>query len=92
LHDSGVVSQKNMVMTPAGPEAKNYCAGEDQQQCTRTEPEGNRALGEPRRRWEDNINTGLREVGWGGIDSICLSQIRAQWMALVNTVMNIRVL
>jgi hypothetical protein len=29
-------------------------------------PEGRRPLGEPRRRWEDNIKMDLREVGWGG--------------------------
>jgi hypothetical protein len=29
-------------------------------------PEGRRPLGRPRRRWEDNIKMGLREVGWGG--------------------------
>jgi len=28
-------------------------------------PEGKRALGRPRRRWEDNIKTYLQEVGWG---------------------------
>jgi hypothetical protein len=32
------------------------------------EPEGKRPLGRPRRRWEDNIKTDLREIGWGGID------------------------
>ena len=29
-------------------------------------PEGKRPLGRPRRRWEDNINMDLREVGGGG--------------------------
>jgi hypothetical protein len=28
-------------------------------------PEGKRSLERPRRRWEDNIKTDLREVGWG---------------------------
>jgi hypothetical protein len=28
-------------------------------------PEGTRALGRPRRRWEDNIKTDLQEVGGG---------------------------
>jgi hypothetical protein len=28
-------------------------------------PEGRRQFGRPRRRWEDNIKTDLREVGWG---------------------------
>jgi hypothetical protein len=29
-------------------------------------PEGRKPLGRPRRRWEDNIKTDLREVGWWG--------------------------
>ena len=28
-------------------------------------PEGKRPFGKPRRRWEDNIKMGLREIGWG---------------------------
>ena len=32
-------------------------------------PERKRPLGRSRRRWEDNINTDLQEVGWGqGLD------------------------
>jgi hypothetical protein len=33
-------------------------------------PEGKRPLGRPRRKWEDNIKMDLREIGWGGMDSI----------------------
>jgi len=29
-------------------------------------PQGERPLGRPRRRWEDNIKTDLREMGCGG--------------------------
>jgi hypothetical protein len=29
-------------------------------------PEGRRPLGRSRRRWEDNINMDLREIGWIG--------------------------
>jgi hypothetical protein len=54
-------------------------------------PEGKRLLGRPRRRWVDNIEIDLREIGWGGMDWIDLAQDRDQWRALVNTVMNIRV-
>jgi hypothetical protein len=27
-------------------------------------PEGKRPVGRPRRRWEDEIRMGLREIGW----------------------------
>jgi hypothetical protein len=30
----------------------------------------------------------LRELGWGGVDWIDLTQDRGQWKVLVNTVMN----
>ena len=40
------------------------------------ETEGRRPLGKPRRRWEGNIKTGFREVGWEGIYWIDLAQDR----------------
>jgi hypothetical protein len=54
-------------------------------------PKGNRSLGRPRRRWVDNIKMDLGEIEWDGVDWIELGQDRDQWMALVNTVMNLRV-
>jgi len=54
-------------------------------------PEGMRSLGRPRRRWEDNIKMGLKEVGCGGMDWIELAQDRDWWRARVNAVMNLRV-
>jgi len=36
-------------------------------------PEGNRPLGRSRRRWENNIEMDLREVGCGGMDWIELA-------------------
>jgi hypothetical protein len=33
----------------------------------------------------------LREIGWEGVDWMHLTQVRDQWRAVVNTVMNIRV-
>jgi hypothetical protein len=41
--------------------------------------------------WEDNIKIDLKETGWGGINWIDLDQVRDQWSATVNTVMNLRV-
>jgi hypothetical protein len=55
-------------------------------------PEGTRPLGKPRRRWEDNIKVDLQEVGCGGMDWIELAQDKDGWRALVNAVMNLRVL
>jgi hypothetical protein len=52
--------------------------------------EGKRPLGRPRRRWEDNINLDLREIGINGANWIRLAQGRVQWWAFVNTVMNLR--
>jgi hypothetical protein len=34
----------------------------------------------------------LREIGWGSVDWIQLAQDMDRWRALVNTVMNLRVL
>ena len=53
--------------------------------------EGNRPLGRPRRRWEDNIKMDLQEVECGGMDWIELAQDRDRWWALVNAVMKLRV-
>ena len=49
--------------------------------------EGKRPLGIPRRRWEDNIKTGLREMGGGDLEWIDLAQDRERWRAVVNAVM-----
>jgi hypothetical protein len=53
--------------------------------------ERKRPLGRPRRRWVDNINMDLREIGWDGVDWIDLAQDKDQWRALMNTVMNVQV-
>jgi hypothetical protein len=54
-------------------------------------PEGKRALGKPRRRWEDNIRMDLQEVGCGCVDWTGLAQDRDRWRALVTAVRNLRV-
>jgi len=55
-------------------------------------PEGKRPHGRPRRRWEDNIKMDVQEVGYGGMDWIDVAQNRDRWWAVVNAVMNLRIL
>jgi hypothetical protein len=42
-------------------------------------PDGNKSLGKPRRRWEDNIKMDLQKMEWGVMD---------RWQELVNVVIN----
>jgi len=42
-------------------------------------PNGNKSLGRPRCRWEDNIKMDLQEVEWGVMD---------RWQELVTVVIN----
>jgi hypothetical protein len=48
--------------------------------------------GKARRKERDGIRMDLREIGWGSVDWIQLAQDRDRWRALVDTVMNLRVL
>jgi hypothetical protein len=41
--------------------------------------DGKRPLGRPRRRWVDNVQMNLREIGWGGMEWIGLAPDRDQW-------------
>jgi hypothetical protein len=65
--------------------------GRDVYRVLVVKPEGKRALGRPKCRWEDNIKTNLQEVGCGGVDRIELAQDRNRWRALVNAVIHRRV-
>jgi hypothetical protein len=55
-------------------------------------PEEKRPLGRTSRRWEDGIRMDLRETGLGSVEWIQLAQDTDRWRAVVNTVMNLRVL
>ena len=68
-----------------------YGGGKRCAQGSGGKPEGNRPLGRPRRRWEDNIKMNLQEVGGSCGDWMELAQDRDRWRALVGTVRNLRV-
>jgi len=52
-------------------------------------PEGKRALGRPRLRWEDNIKMDFQEVECECMYWIELAQDRDRWRELVTAVMNL---
>jgi hypothetical protein len=54
--------------------------------------EGKRPVERPRRRWEGGIKMDLTKIGWGCVEWIHLVQERDSWRAVVNAVMNLRVL
>ena len=54
-------------------------------------PEGQRPLGRPRHRWEDNIKMDLQEMGCGAMDWFQLAQDKDRWRALVTAVMDLLV-
>ena len=54
-------------------------------------PEGNRPLGRPRHRWEDNIKMDLQEVGGNCGNWMELAQDRDRWRTLVVAVRNLQV-
>ena len=40
-------------------------------------------------RWEDNIEIGIKEIGWEGEDKICPAEDSDQWQPIVNVVINL---
>jgi hypothetical protein len=54
-------------------------------------PEGKKPVGRPIRRFVDNINMDLLEIGWGGVGWISLAEDRDKRRTFVNVVMNLRV-
>ena len=55
-----------------------------------SKPTGERSLGRPRRRWEDNIGMDLEEIGINTRNWIDSVQYRDYWRALVNAALNLR--
>jgi hypothetical protein len=55
-------------------------------------PEGRRALGSSKRRWEDVRRMDSGEIVWKGVDWILLDDDRDRLFAVVYKMMNLRVL
>ena len=55
-------------------------------------PEGKRPHGSSEFRFQDNIKICLRLVGWVGVDWVNLAQVWNKRHAVLNAVMNFRVL
>jgi hypothetical protein len=54
-------------------------------------PGGKGPLGRPRRSSVNNIKVDVREIIWDGMDWINMGQDRDHQIALLNTVMNLRI-
>jgi hypothetical protein len=54
-------------------------------------PEGKKPLERPRRRWINNIQMELVELGWGVVYWMGLALDRYRWRALVKEIMNLGV-
>jgi hypothetical protein len=54
-------------------------------------PEGERSLGRPRIRWENNIKMDIQEVECVSMNWMELAQVRDRWWALVTAIMNLQV-
>jgi hypothetical protein len=54
-------------------------------------PEGKRPLERPRRKWIDNVNMDILEIGLSGVDWIGMAQDRYRRRGTVNAIMNLRV-
>jgi len=49
------------------------------------------SLGRRKRRWENNFQINLKEMGWKRVDWINLAQDRGKWQPFVSTVTTLRV-
>jgi hypothetical protein len=53
-------------------------------------PEEKRPLRRSQHRWED-IRMNIREIGWGCVGLVHVSQDRDQYQVFVNTILNLQV-
>jgi hypothetical protein len=54
-------------------------------------PTGQRPLGRPRNRWEDNTRIDLKEIGITTRNWVDSAQDRDHWRALVNVALSLRI-
>jgi hypothetical protein len=73
-------------------ECSSFVGEKSRIQALGGQPEGKRANGRPRRRWEDNIKMDIQEMRCGGMDWFELLQYKDSCWALVNEVINLRIL
>jgi hypothetical protein len=68
------------------------CMGEMRNACNILvgNPERNRLLGRPRRRWTNNVRIDLTDIGWAVANWLHLAQDRDNWQALSNSGMSFR--
>jgi hypothetical protein len=57
--------------------------------CLVQKPEEKRPLERLGPIWEDNIRMDLREIAYEGMDCIYLAQEGEQWLAFMNTVLDL---
>jgi hypothetical protein len=55
-------------------------------------PEGKKPLGRPKHIWQNGMKNDFMEFGWADAEGIHLAEDRHRWRAVVNAVMNLRVL
>jgi hypothetical protein len=51
-------------------------------------PERKKLLVRPRLRWKDTIRMDHNYTGWDDVEWVQLAQVRGQWRAVVNVVIN----
>jgi hypothetical protein len=70
------------------------CVGEERKvnKVLVGKPQRKETTRKTKRKWKDAIRMDLRETGWGCVDWIRLAQDRYRGRAVVNAVMNLRVL
>jgi hypothetical protein len=73
-----VIISRRMIMTRMGEVRNAY-------KSLVGKPEGNRPLGRPRRRWENNVRMVHRVIRQKSVGWMHLVKDRGQWPALVNT-------